>query len=1078
MGQFKKATIFSYIGISICLAFSTLALVLVSGLNGKANKAQNNGYRNNQTIVGNGGIVYTGSGIPDVNFGTEGDSYINTDTMEIYIKKNGNWVLKGSVNGNDGQPGLNGVSVVSITKTGSHENVDEYTITYSDGSSSKFYVTNGTEGPQGIQGVPGTNGHTPIITVGANGNWYVDGADTGVKAQGPKGADGRSVVSIQKTDTDGLVDTYTITYSDGTTTTFTITNGESIQGEQGPDGRVPVITIGANGNWFVDGVDTGQQAQGQPGAAGRSVVSITYDSSEGNVDTYIITYSDGSTSSFTVTNGADGQSIQGEPGPAGHTPVITINANGYWVIDGVNTGVKAVGSKGEKGDQGVSIVSVTLKNHNDETNVDTYEILYSNGETSEFEVSNGVPPTVTIGANGNWYVNGVDTGVAARGDTGDDGVSIEGVSLQNHNEETGVDTYVITYSNGDTSLFYVTNGHSPVIAINGDGYWTVDGVSTGVKAQGQKGDPGDPGSKWYCGAGDPDDENGANGDFYLNTTTYNIFEKVGGHWTLRGNIKGENATSAQWIQGTGAPSDSQGNDGDLYLDQTDYKIYSKSGGTWSFVGYMSPAEGKTIDHTEVTENYDLIIFYTDGTSEVAGKVNATDVFRVRFYDHNEDLVDTKAVIRGYQVPKTNNFTARAGYHDVWSDNDNGKLEDWKFLAYTVGSDLDLYLRYEANEHRAYLNLKDTVYSTSDIGLFTNQDKATAGIKYDAGREQYYTTFSYGESFYLPNPYDDTGLLDFGYWKNGSTKYNDYVSLYVDEDITFNATYGQYLNVYMKHYFYDSGNSPTNNIAKQYFVRLGEPFDYPFEYLLSDQYNTYGYIYTPQVANNTIQFDDMYFVEGQKNPDDNYNKFYSYQEIGQNLTYFGIKDGATSIRRNMTWNINKRGYLLVNMIPGSSYISSINATGTYAIMDYSARPMTEGVADLPLVDFYKGKRTEITGCLVTNPSYHTSGEWSFRGPVILSDLTNNSEYGTKVSLTYLNNMNPYLNYYNKSVFKSGCFKGTGSEIVIDCGFYKVTETTYKDYITFESGWKSNFSGNIYLMLDSVRHTLDASGNLLD
>ena len=41
-----------------------------------------------------------------------------------------------------------------------------------------------------------------------------------------KGADGRGIVSIEKTGTSGLIDTYTITYSDGTTTTFVVKNGE------------------------------------------------------------------------------------------------------------------------------------------------------------------------------------------------------------------------------------------------------------------------------------------------------------------------------------------------------------------------------------------------------------------------------------------------------------------------------------------------------------------------------------------------------------------------------------------------------------------------------------------------------------------------------------------------------------------------------------------------------------------------------------------------------------------------------------------------------------------------------------
>lgn len=48
-----------------------------------------------------------------------------------------------------------------------------------------------------------------------------------VGQNGADGEDGRGIVSIEKTATQGLVDTYTITYTDGTTSTFEVTNGES-----------------------------------------------------------------------------------------------------------------------------------------------------------------------------------------------------------------------------------------------------------------------------------------------------------------------------------------------------------------------------------------------------------------------------------------------------------------------------------------------------------------------------------------------------------------------------------------------------------------------------------------------------------------------------------------------------------------------------------------------------------------------------------------------------------------------------------------------------------------------------------
>lgn len=48
------------------------------------------------------------------------------------------------------------------------------------------------------------------------------------------GEDGRGIESIVKTSTSGLVDTYTITYTDATTSTFNVTNGA--EGPAGPSG--------------------------------------------------------------------------------------------------------------------------------------------------------------------------------------------------------------------------------------------------------------------------------------------------------------------------------------------------------------------------------------------------------------------------------------------------------------------------------------------------------------------------------------------------------------------------------------------------------------------------------------------------------------------------------------------------------------------------------------------------------------------------------------------------------------------------------------------------------------------------
>ena len=173
--------------------------------------------------------------------------------------------------------------VVKVEKTNSYDYLDEYVITYEDGTTSEFFVFKDAEGKPKASVYPTADGLVPTVVVGENGNWVVNGVDSGVFAQAPSGYDYRSIVSIIKTGTEGLVDTYTITYSDNTTSAFTVTNGENgeqgIQGLKGLDGHTPVVTI-ENGYWTVDGVATEVLAQGpkgDPGENGKSAYEIAKD---------------------------------------------------------------------------------------------------------------------------------------------------------------------------------------------------------------------------------------------------------------------------------------------------------------------------------------------------------------------------------------------------------------------------------------------------------------------------------------------------------------------------------------------------------------------------------------------------------------------------------------------------------------------------------------------------------------------------------------------------------------------------------------------------------------------------------
>lgn len=68
------------------------------------------------------------------------------------------------------------------------------------------------------------DGITPHI--GENGNWYIGTADTGVKAKGEDGKGIQTITRTSGTGAAGTTDTYTITYTDGTTSTYTVHNGK------------------------------------------------------------------------------------------------------------------------------------------------------------------------------------------------------------------------------------------------------------------------------------------------------------------------------------------------------------------------------------------------------------------------------------------------------------------------------------------------------------------------------------------------------------------------------------------------------------------------------------------------------------------------------------------------------------------------------------------------------------------------------------------------------------------------------------------------------------------------------------
>ena len=142
-------------------------------------------------------------------------------------------------------------------------------------------------------------------------------------------------------------------------------------------------------------------------------------------------------------------------------------------------------------------------------------------------------PTIEIGLDGYWYINGTKTDYKAggekgeRGDKGDPG----------EKGSDGIDG---------------TDGKSPVITIGDNGNWFIDGVDTNVKAQGEKGEKGDKGDKGDSG------EQGENGSDGIDGTDGKSAYQI---WLDNGH-EGTETDFLNWLKGADGTQGEKGDKGD------------------------------------------------------------------------------------------------------------------------------------------------------------------------------------------------------------------------------------------------------------------------------------------------------------------------------------------------------------------------------------------------------------------------------------------------------------------------------------------------------------------------------------
>ncbi len=232
--------------------------------------------------------------------------------------------------GEKGEQGVAGSGVRSVEKTGSDGLTDIYTITFEDGKTATFAVTNGEKGEVGEKGDTGAQGEKGDTgaqgekgdkgdrgATGAKGDKGDKGATgakgdkgdkgdrgaTGAKGDkgdtGETGAVGNGILSVVKTGTNGTVDTYTITFTNGTKATFTVTNGKNgARGDKGDKGAT-----GAKGDKGDKGATGAAGAKGDKGDAGESAYAAycrVYGYS-GSEEQWLLDLAAGRLTQYTVT---------------------------------------------------------------------------------------------------------------------------------------------------------------------------------------------------------------------------------------------------------------------------------------------------------------------------------------------------------------------------------------------------------------------------------------------------------------------------------------------------------------------------------------------------------------------------------------------------------------------------------------------------------------------------------------------------------------------------------------------------------------------------------------------------------
>ena len=383
--------------------------------------------------------------------------------------------------------------------------------------------------------------------IGENGNWYINGKDTGKPSRGPKGDKGDpgedgapgqtgpqgpqgEPGQTGQTGQTGPQGPKGDTGETGPQGPKGDTGPQGPQGEPGKDGTPGVDgitpTIGANGNWYLGSTDTGKPSRGlkgdkgDPGEDGAPGETGPQGPKGETGSGFAVKGYYGTVSALqaSVKNPAVGDAY-GVGAAEPYNIYIFDGVTESWVNNGPLQGAKgdpgAQGPKGDTGDAGPQ---------------------GPQGEPGKDGTPGVDGITPTVGANGNWYLGSADTGKPSRGPKGDKGDSgadgapgdpgPQGPKGEQGEQGPKGDT-------GDTGPKGETgpqgpqgepgkdgtpgadgkdgaDGITPTVGTNGN--WYLGSTDTGKPSRGLKGDKGDPGADGAPGGTGPQGPKGDTGE--------------------------------------------------------------------------------------------------------------------------------------------------------------------------------------------------------------------------------------------------------------------------------------------------------------------------------------------------------------------------------------------------------------------------------------------------------------------------------------------------------------------------------------------------------------------------------------